>query len=89
MSIVELAMNLTGWIEALMFFMLFDAFMERRFLFSLWHYGLSIFLLGSLIWFINHYCLYTLINSIAMIGAALLVSFFIKAYSKNVSWPLF
>ena len=35
MSIVELAMNLTGWIEALMFFMLFDAFMERRFPFSL------------------------------------------------------
>lgn len=77
MSIVDLAMNLTGWIEALMFFMLFDAFMERRFPFSLWHYGLSIFLLGSLIWFINHYCLYTLINSIAMIGAALLVSSFL------------
>ena len=76
MSIVDLAMNLTGWIESLMFFMLFDAFMERRIPFSPWRYGIGIVLLGGLIWLVNHYCLYTLINSITMIGVAFLVSFF-------------
>lgn len=76
MSIVDLAMNLTGWIEALMFFMLFDAFMERRIPFSPWRYGTGIFLLGGLIWLVNHYCLYTLINSITMIGVTFLFSFF-------------
>lgn len=41
MSIVDFAMNLTGWIESLMFFMLFDAFMERRIPFSPWRYGMN------------------------------------------------
>lgn len=76
MSIVDLAMNLTGLVEALMFFMLFDAFMERRIPFSPWRYGTGIFLLGGLIWLVNHYCLYTLINSITMIGVTFLFSFF-------------
>lgn len=76
MSIVELAMNLTGWIEALMFFMLFDAFMERRFPLSLWRYGMGIVLLGGLIWLVNHYFLYIFINYIGMILSAIGISYY-------------
>ena len=76
MSIVELAMNITGWIEALMFFMLFDAFMERRFPLSLWRYGMGIVLLGGLIWLVNHYFLYMFINYIGMILSAIGISYY-------------
>ena len=76
MSIINLAMNLTGWIEALMFFMLFDAFMERRISFTPWRYGTGILLLGSLIWLVNHYFLYMFTNYIGMILSAIGISYY-------------
>ena len=76
MSIVDLAMNLTGWIESLMFFMLFDAFMERRIPFSPWRYRTGILLLGSLIWLVNHYFLYRFSNYTGIILIAIIISFY-------------
>ena len=76
-------MNLTCLIEYLMFFMHFDAFMERRIPFSPWRYGTGILLLGSLIWLVNHYFLYRFSNYTGIIIIAIIISFYF--YSGTIT----
>lgn len=74
MSIFLFMDILLPFLEACMYFLLFEAFFKRRFR-SNWYYFVGLVLLACLIVVINHYFLYSIYNILGIIAAALLVSF--------------
>lgn len=76
MTIIDFAYSMTAPIEAIMLFMMFDAFLDQRKAFKLWQYGLGVAVLALLIMVVNKFLMFTLENKVAMFAAAFVVSFF-------------
>lgn len=75
MNVVELAYTLTAPAEAVAFFMMFDAFSEKRRKFTVWQYMLGLVALAAMIWFANDHLMFRMENAVGMIAAALIASF--------------
>ena len=76
MTIINFAYGMTAPVEAIMLFMMFDAFLDQRKSFKLWQYGLGVAVLALLIMVINKFLMFTLENKVVMFAAAYLVSLF-------------
>lgn len=63
----EIVETLMPFMEALMFFLIFEAFLERRPGWGLWRYVLGVVVLGFLIMWSNHMFLYTFKNTLLII----------------------
>lgn len=74
MSAYGFADNLTPLVEAVMFFMLFEAFLSRRDKLKTWHYIAGVIALAGMISVSNHFFLYDLENGIGMIACAACIS---------------
>lgn len=69
----EIVETLMPFMEALMFFLIFEAFLERRPGWGLWRYALGVVVLGCLIMWSNHMFLYTFKNFILILVIAMIV----------------
>lgn len=76
MSIIDLAYTLTAPVEAAMFFMMFDAFFEKRRSFAIWQYVFGLLILTITTQLANTYLMYNLNNAIGMILVAFIVSLY-------------
>lgn len=91
MNIIDIAYALTSPVEAVMFFMLFDTFFERRRKFSVWQYVVGVVVMTTLIKLSNTYLLFKAGNVIGMILVAIFVSFYYYQTSikKRIFLPVF
>ena len=71
----EIVETLMPFMEALMFFLIFEAFLERRPGWGLWRYVLGVFVLGFLIMWSNHMFLYTFKNTLLIIVLGMVIAF--------------
>ena len=69
-TIFEIIEFLIPFAEALMFFLLFETFLQRRSGWQAWRYGFGVCMLGCFISVSNYLFLYTLKNSIVIIALA-------------------
>jgi two-component system sensor histidine kinase AgrC len=69
----EIVETLMPFMEALMFFLIFEAFLDRRPGWGLWRYVLGVVVLGFLIMWSNHMFLYTLNNSVVLLVVAIVM----------------
>lgn len=74
MTVFDLGNLLTPFIEAVMFFLLFEAFLKRRGGVPLWAYGLGIAALAGMIAVSNHFLLYSFANAVGITVSAFIVS---------------
>lgn len=77
MSIIDFAYSMTAPVEAIVFFMMFDAFCEKRRIFAFWQYIVGVLILAGMISIVNSYLLFRLSNAIGMIVSAFLFRCFI------------
>ena len=70
----EIVETLMPFMEALMFFLIFEAFLDRRPGWGLWRYVLGVVVLGCLIMWSNHMFLYTFKNFILILVIAMIVA---------------
>lgn len=70
----EIVETLMPFMEALMFFLIFEAFLERRPGWGLWRYVLGVVVLGCLIMWSNHMFLFTLNNSVVLLIVAIVMA---------------
>lgn len=70
----EIVETLMPFMEALMFFLIFEAFLERRPGWGLWRYVLGVVVLGCLIMWSNHMFLYTLKSFILILLVAMILA---------------
>ena len=70
----EIVETLMPFMEALMFFLIFEAFLERRPGWGLWRYVLGVIVLGCLIMWSNHMFLYTLKSFILILLVAMILA---------------
>lgn len=91
MNIIDIAYALTAPVEAVMFFMLFDTFFERRRQFPAWQYVVGVIVLAMLIKLSNAYLLFKAGNIIGMILAAIFVSgyYYRTSIKKRIFLPVF
>lgn len=91
MNITSIAYGLTAPVEAVMFFLLFDTFFQRRKEFKVWQYAIGVVVLAVLIKISNAYLLFTAGNVIGMILAALIVSmyYYQAALHRRIILPVF
>lgn len=82
MSVSEIVYSLTAPVEAIMFFMMFEAFFERRGR-AAWQFVIGWAVLALSIKVVNTIFLFRLGNAIGMILAAMVVSF----YFYRTTWP--
>lgn len=87
MSIIDLAYTLTAPVEAAMFFMMFDAFFEKRRSFAIWQYVFGVCILAIIFRVVNISFMFRICNAIFMILAACLVSYYF--YNTSISKRLF
>lgn len=76
MSIIDLAYSLTAPVEAVMFFMMFDAFLEKRKSFPIWQYVIGIGILAILLKVVNDILLFQVGNAAGMICVAIIIGLF-------------
>lgn len=76
MTVFDFADALTPFIEALMFFMLFEAFLKRREEWPVWCYGVGGLILAALIALSSHWFVFSELNVLIFFIAALVFSFF-------------
>ena len=76
MTVFDFADALTPFIESLMFFMLFEAFLKRRETLPIWSYGAGGLILAALIALSNHILLFTFSNAIFITCSAFLIARF-------------
>ena len=74
MTVFDLGNLLTPLIEAVMFFLLFEAFLKRRGGVPLWAYGLGIAALAGMIAVSNHFLLYSFANAVGITVSAFIAS---------------
>lgn len=74
MTILDIATLFTPLIEAMMFFLLFEAFLKRRDTVPLWGYGVGVLALAGMIAVSNHFLLYSFANAIGITVSAFIVS---------------
>ena len=91
MSIVDVAYGLTAPVEAVMFFMMFDAFFEKKKSFAIWQYVVGVCILAIIFRIVNTYLIFRLDNAIGMIAVAGFVSwyFYNTSFSKRIFVLLF
>lgn len=91
MNIIDIAYALTAPVEAVMFFMLFDTFFERRRQFPARQYVVGVIVLAMLIKLSNAYLLFKAGNIIGMILAAIFVSgyYYRTSIKKRIFLPVF
>lgn len=91
MNIIDIAYALTAPVEAVMFFMLFDTFFERRRQFPAWQYVVGVVVLAMLIKLSNAYLLFKTGNIIGMILAAIFVSgyYYRTSIKRRIFLPVF
>ena len=82
MTIIDFAYSMTAPVEAIVFFMMFDVFFERRRIFVFWQYIVGILTLTVMFALVNNYFLYRIGNLIGMVLAAVIVS----VYFFRTSW---
>ena len=70
----EIVETLMPFMEALMFFLIFEAFLERRPGWGLWRYALGVVVLGCLIMWSNHMFLFTLKCFILILLVAMILA---------------
>lgn len=70
----EIVETLMPFMEALMFFLIFEAFLDRRPGWGLWRYVLGVVVLGCLIMWSNYRFLYTFKNFILILVIAMIVA---------------
>lgn len=87
MSIVDVAYGLTAPVEAVMFFMMFDAFFEKRKSFAFWQYVVGFIVLTAMIQLVNNDLLYRFTNAIGMILVGVIISLFF--YNGNLQKKIF
>lgn len=87
MNVLDLAYSLTAPVEAVMFFMMFDAFLEKRKSFPIWQYVVGVFILAVIFRAINLWLMFRIGNAICMVLAACLVSWYF--YNTSISKRLF
>lgn len=83
MNITSIAYGLTAPVEAVMYFLLFDTFFQRRKEFQVWQYAIGIVVLAVSINISNAYLMFTAGNVIGMIAAALIVSMYYYRTALN------
>ena len=76
MSMIDIAYALTAPVEAMMFFLLFDTFFERRKLFARWQFVAGIVALAVMIRIVNLTFLFELGNLIGIVISMVIVSAF-------------
>ena len=74
MTVFDLGDLLTPLIEAVMFFLLFEAFLKRRDPVPLWGYGVGVLALAGMIAVSNHFLLYRFANVIGITVSAFIIS---------------
>lgn len=90
MTIIDFAYSMTAPVEAIMFFLICDAFFERRRIFAFWQYILGVGILTILINFFNLVFRFELGNAVGMVSAAWIVSlFFYQSSLAKRFIPLF
>lgn len=90
MTIIDFAYGMTAPAEAVMFFLICDAFFERRRIFVFWQYILGVGILTILINFSNLVFRFELGNAVGMVFAAWVVSlFFYQSSLAKRFIPLF
>ena len=91
MTIIDFAYSMTAPVEAIMMFMMFDAFFERRRQFAIWQYIAGVIVLAVLIKIVNSYFLFRASNATGMVVAAIVVSFFFyrTSLARRIFVPLF
>lgn len=90
MTVFDFADALTPFIESLMFFMLFEAFLKRRETLPIWSYGAGGLILAALIALSNHYFQLSIVNVLIFSISALLVSFVYEGlWSQRIIAALF
>lgn len=90
MTIIDFAYGMTAPIEAIMFFLICDAFFERRHIFVFWRYILGVGILTILINFFNLVFRFELGNAVGMVFAAWIVSlYFYQSSLAKRFIPLF
>lgn len=82
MTIIDFAYSMTAPAEAIMMFMMFDVFFERRRIWKFWQYIVGVIMLTIMFALVNNYFLYRIGNLIGMILSAVLVS----VYFYRTSW---
>lgn len=90
MNIIDIAYALTAPVEAVMFFMMMDAFFERRRQFPIWQYLIGVVVMTILIRLNNIYLFFNLSNVIGIIISVYIVSlyFFKTSLKKRVVLPV-
>lgn len=90
MNIIDIAYALTAPVEAVVFFMIFDTFFERRRKFPAWQYIIGICVLTFLFAAVNNIFLYRLGNLVGMIFSAVIISsfFYSTTWKKRIIVPL-
>ena len=90
MNIIDIAYALTAPVEAVMFFMFFDVFFERRKQFPVWQYLIGIIVLAVLIRLSNYYLLFKAGNVIGMVISVFIVSLFFynSSFEKRIFLPV-
>ncbi len=91
MTIIDFAYSMTAPVEAVMFFMMFDAFFERRRKFAIWQYLFGVVVLMVMICFVNALFLFKAGNFIGMTFSAVAVSliFYQTNWMKRIFIPIF
>ena len=74
MSMIDIAYALTAPVEAMMFFLLFDTFFERRKAFARWQFVAGVLVLAVLIRIVNVAFMFRIGNLLGIILAAMVVS---------------
>ena len=74
MTIIDFAYSMTAPVEAIVFFMMFDVFFERRRIWTFWQYMVGVLMLTIMFALVNNYFLYRIGNLIGMVLSAVLVS---------------
>lgn len=75
MSAYGFADLITPLVEAVMFFMLFEAFLTRRDKLKTWHYVLGVIVLAGMVSVCNRVFIYSLLNILGLVLSAFLFSF--------------
>ena len=91
MTIIDFAYSMTAPVEAIMFFLMFDAFFERRRQFAIWQYIAGVIVLAVLIKIVNSYFLFRASNATGMVVVAMNISFYFYRTSliRRIFVPLF
>lgn len=85
MNIIDIAYGLTAPVEAVMFFMMADAFFEKRKRFPIWQYALGIGILATFLKFVNDHFLFRVGNAAGMIIVAIVVGFYFY-HASLIKW---